>query len=109
MQQLFLMSIHLGPLFRAENSHTSRHLAEFWMIEPEMAFADLDTVANLAEEYLKALIQDLLKHCASDLKFFDEFIEKGLIERLSHVYQTPFTRLTYYASYCYFRKIRRKF
>ncbi len=84
-----------GPTFRAENSHTSRHLAEFWMIEPELAFADLPMIATLAEEYLKALITDALENCMEDLQFFNQFIEKGLIDRLTHVQETPFLRLTY--------------
>ncbi|MCB1106773.1 MAG: asparagine--tRNA ligase [Chlamydiia bacterium] len=84
-----------GPTFRAENSHTSRHLAEFWMIEPELAFADLPMIANLAEEYLKHLVSEALHHCQEDLTFFDQFIEKGLIDRLTHVKDSPFTRLTY--------------
>ncbi|MCB1073158.1 MAG: asparagine--tRNA ligase [Chlamydiia bacterium] len=84
-----------GPTFRAENSHTSRHLAEFWMIEPELAFADLPVIATLAEEYLKALVSDVLESCKEDLQFFDQFIEKGLIDRLTQVRDTPFLRLTY--------------
>ncbi len=84
-----------GPTFRAENSHTSRHLAEFWMIEPELAFADLPMIATLAEEYIKALITDALENSMEDLQFFNQFIEKGLIDRLTHVQGTPFLRLTY--------------
>ncbi|QVL55047.1 MAG: asparagine--tRNA ligase [Simkaniaceae bacterium] len=84
-----------GPTFRAENSHTSRHLAEFWMIEPELAFADLPMITDLAEEYLKALVGDILDNCEEDLQFFNQFIEKGLIDRLTHVKNVPFARLTY--------------
>jgi asparaginyl-tRNA synthetase len=84
-----------GPTFRAENSNTSRHLAEFWMIEPEMAFADLKSDMECAEAYLKYLIAYILKHCTEDLEFFDNFIEKGLIERLKHVESSPFAHLTY--------------
>lgn len=84
-----------GPTFRAENSHTSRHLAEFWMIEPELAFADLPMIATLAEEYLKSLVADILENCQEDLNFFNQLIEKGLIDRLSQVRDTPFLRLTY--------------
>lgn len=84
-----------GPTFRAENSHTSRHLAEFWMIEPELAFADLPMIATLAEEYLKHLVTDVLENCQEDLNFFNQFIEKGLIDRLKKVRDTPFLRLTY--------------
>lgn len=84
-----------GPTFRAENSHTSRHLAEFWMIEPELAFADLPMIATLAEEYLKYLIADVLENCQEDLNFFNQFVEKGLIDRLTQVRDTPFLRLSY--------------
>jgi len=84
-----------GPTFRAENSHTSRHLAEFWMIEPELAFADLPMIADLAESYLKFLVSDVLENCREDLEFFNQFIEKGLIERLTQVKDAPFVRLTY--------------
>ncbi|MBI2742658.1 MAG: asparagine--tRNA ligase [Chlamydiales bacterium] len=84
-----------GPTFRAEPSHTTRHLAEFWMIEPEMAFADLNDNMECAESYLKYVTNYALKHCKEDLEFFDQFIEKGLIERLTHVATSPFVRLTY--------------
>ena len=84
-----------GPTFRSENSNTSRHLAEFWMIEPEIAFADLEDTLNLAEAHLKYVTKYILKHCSEDLEFFDAFIEKGLIERLKHIEEAPFARLTY--------------
>jgi asparaginyl-tRNA synthetase len=84
-----------GPTFRAENSHTSRHLAEFWMIEPEMAFADLKDNMDCAESYLKFCLSYALENCCEDLEFFDKFIEQGLLERLNHVVTTPFARLTY--------------
>ena len=84
-----------GPTFRAENSNTSRHLAEFWMIEPEMAFADLETDMECAEAFLKYVTNYALQHCTEDLEFFDSFIEKGLIERLKHVASSPFVRMTY--------------
>ncbi len=84
-----------GPTFRAENSNTSRHLAEFWMIEPEIAFADLTDNAKLAEGLLKYVFDDLLTHCADDAAFFDERIEKGLIDRLKHVIASPFRMLPY--------------
>ena len=84
-----------GPTFRAENSNTSRHLAEFWMIEPEMAFADLKDNMECAESFLKYLINYVLKHCVEDMEFFDAFIEKGVIERLKAVADTPFAHLTY--------------
>lgn len=84
-----------SPTFRAENSNTSRHLAEFWMIEPEMAFADLKDDIECAESYLKFCIQYVLEHCKEDLEFFDQFVEKGLIERLQKVANTPFAQICY--------------
>jgi asparaginyl-tRNA synthetase len=84
-----------GPTFRAENSNTRRHLAEFWMIEPEMAFANLSDDADLAEEFLKFLFKSVLDHGMEDLEFFDARIEKGLIERLAKLAEADFTRITY--------------
>ncbi len=84
-----------GPTFRAEFSTTPRHLAEFWMIEPEMAFADLQDNAECAEDYLKFVVHYVLEHCTEDLAFCDEYIEKGLIARLQHVADTSFAHLTY--------------
>ena len=84
-----------GPTFRAENSNTSRHLAEFWMIEPEMAFADIIDNMDSAEAFLKYVLKYALDNCAEDLEFFDKFISTGLIERLRKVVDTPFERLTY--------------
>jgi asparaginyl-tRNA synthetase len=84
-----------GPTFRAENSNTSRHLAEFWMIEPEIAFANLHDDSVLAEEFVKYCINAALTERADDMKFFDERIEKGLLARLKHVLETPFRRLPY--------------
>lgn len=84
-----------GPTFRAENSNTSRHLAEFWMIEPEMAFCDLQGDLACAESYVKFCIAYILQHSAEDLAFCDQFLEKGLLTRLQHVADTPFACLTY--------------
>jgi asparaginyl-tRNA synthetase len=84
-----------GPTFRAENSNTSRHLAEFWMIEPEMAFADLMDNAECAESYIKYLIKYLFDHCYQDLQFFNEHIDKGLLARLELTVKEPFKMLTY--------------
>jgi len=84
-----------GPTFRAENSNTARHLAEFWMIEPEMAFCDLARDADIAETLLKYCIKAVFDERGDDLKFFDERIEKGLIDRLKHVLESPFRRVTY--------------
>merc|ERR1719446_813284 len=86
-----------GPTFRAENSHTSRHLCEFWMIEPELAFADLARDIDLAEDYLKYCVQYALEVCAEDLEFFEGHPagEKGLRDRLRNVLESPFVRLPY--------------
>jgi asparaginyl-tRNA synthetase len=84
-----------GPTFRAENSNTSRHLAEFWMIEPEMAFADLQDDMALAEQYLKTLFGTVLEECSEEMHFFDRFISKGIVERLKGIANEPFVRLTY--------------
>jgi asparaginyl-tRNA synthetase len=84
-----------GPTFRAENSNTSRHLAEFWMIEPEMAFADLKMNMQVAEKYLKFCVQYALDHCMEDLEFFDKFIENGLLDRLKNVVDSPFAHIPY--------------
>jgi asparaginyl-tRNA synthetase len=84
-----------GPTFRAENSNTSRHLSEFWMIEPEIAFGDLSDNAQLAEDLLKYLFDDLLTRRPDDMAFFDLRIEKGVVDRLKHVIRTPFRRLSY--------------
>jgi asparaginyl-tRNA synthetase len=84
-----------GPTFRAENSNTSRHLAEFWMVEPEMAFCDLDGDVALAEAFLRQVVRELLERCGEDLAFFDERIEKGLRDALAHVADTPFERMSY--------------
>lgn len=84
-----------GPTFRAENSNTSRHLAEFWMVEPEAAFLDLAGDADLAEAFLRQVVRELLDRCGEDLALFDERIEKGLRDALAHVADTPFERMTY--------------
>jgi len=84
-----------GPTFRAENSNTPRHLAEFWMIEPEMAFYDLNDNMDLAEDFLKYLIRYALENCEDDLEFLNKMIQKGLIERLNFVLQNKFVRMTY--------------
>lgn len=84
-----------GPTFRAENSNTSRHLAEFWMVEPEIAFADLSDDADLAERFLKAIFKDVLEHCADDMAFFDQHVQKGALERVQRFVNSPFERLTY--------------
>ncbi|MEJ5317813.1 MAG: asparagine--tRNA ligase [Tenuifilum sp.] len=84
-----------GPTFRAENSNTPRHLAEFWMIEPEMAFYDIQDNMDLAEDFLKYLIRYALEHCADDLEFLNKMYDNELIDRLKFVIENPFERLTY--------------
>jgi asparaginyl-tRNA synthetase len=84
-----------GPTFRAENSNTARHAAEFWMIEPEMAFCDLQGDMDLGEEFIKAMAGYTLEHCAEDLGLFAKFVDKGLLERLKFVVERPFRRVSY--------------
>ena len=84
-----------GPTFRAENSNTQRHLSEFWMIEPEMAFYDITDNMDLAEEFVKYCIKYMLDNCRSDIEFLNEHFDKGLIERLEFVLHNDFVRLTY--------------
>jgi len=84
-----------GPTFRAENSNTSRHLAEFWMIEPEMAFCDLRGDMDLAEEFLKAVFRAVLADCPDDMEFFDQRIDDTVLSTLNHIVETPFERITY--------------
>lgn len=84
-----------GPTFRAENSNTTRHAAEFWMIEPEIAFADLNDDMMLAEGMLKYVIQYVLEHAPEEMKFFNSFVDKGLLERLNHVVNSDFGHVTY--------------
>ena len=84
-----------GPTFRAENSNTRRHLAEFWMVEPEMAFADLSDDADLAEDYLRCLFSYVLNHCEDDLAFFSKRINPQLLETLAGLAEAPFERMTY--------------
>ena len=84
-----------GPTFRAENSNTARHAAEFWMIEPEMAFCDLDGDLEVMEAMVKYIITAVMERCPDDLAFFNSFVDKGLIERLQHVASSDFGRITY--------------
>ena len=84
-----------GPTFRAENSNTSRHVNEFWMIEPEMAFCDLHGDMDLAEEIVKYLIRDIRQNCADDLELFAKFVDKELVARLDFVLERPFQRISY--------------
>ena len=84
-----------GPTFRAENSNTARHAAEFWMIEPEMAFCDLNGDMEVAEAMIKHIIRRVMERCPDDLAFFNSFVDKGLLERLQHVESSDFGRVTY--------------
>ena len=84
-----------GPTFRAENSNTQRHAAEFWMIEPEIAFADLQDDMDLAEDMIKYIINFVLEKCPAEMEFFNAFVDKGLLERLQHVASSDFARVSY--------------
>jgi len=84
-----------GPTFRAEISHSKRHLAEFWMIEPELAFADLNDNMQCAEDYLKHCVKFVMANCKSDLEFFEKRVEPGLWKRLENLVETGFERLSY--------------
>lgn len=84
-----------GPTFRSEHSNTPRHAAEFWMMEPEICFADLDDVCNLAEDMVRYIIKDVMENCEEEIKFFNSFVDKNLIERLTKVANKSFKKLTY--------------
>ena len=93
--QAFRSIYTFGPTFRAENSNTTRHAAEFWMIEPEIAFADLSDDMQLAEQMLKYVISYVLENAPEEMQFFNQFVDKGLLERLQHVLTSDFGRVTY--------------
>jgi asparaginyl-tRNA synthetase len=98
-----------GPTFRAENSNTPRHLAEFWMIEPEMAFTDLDGNALVAEDFLKSVVRMTLARCDADITFLDQRVQPGLKQNLEHVASTPFERMTYGEAVALLEKSGQKF
>lgn len=98
-----------GPTFRAEKSNTSRHLAEFWMIEPEMAFCDLRGNMQIAEEMLKYLLDDAMTHCPEDMELFDKFIEKGLLQKLQGVTKQEFAHITYTEAVDLLKKAKKQF
>jgi asparaginyl-tRNA synthetase len=98
-----------GPTFRAENSNTSRHASEFWMIEPELAFCDLNGNMNLAEAFLKHLIADARENCREEMEFFARFVDRELLERLDFVRDRPFQRITYSDAVDLLRKSGEKF
>ncbi|MEN8201263.1 MAG: asparagine--tRNA ligase [Bacteroidota bacterium] len=107
---LALSSIYtFGPTFRAENSNTPRHVAEFWMIEPEMAFYNIHDNMDLAEDFLKYLIRYTLDHCADDLEFLNKMVDKGLLERLRFVLEHPFERQAYSDAIEILKKADKKF
>ena len=98
-----------GPTFRAENSNTSRHLAEFWMIEPEIAFADLNTIISLSQEFLQYLCQQVLEQREDDLSFFNQFTSPGLLERLNSLAKAEFAQMTYSEAVQILEKSNQKF
>jgi asparaginyl-tRNA synthetase len=98
-----------GPTFRAENSNTSRHLAEFWMIEPEMAFCDLEGDQNLAEEFLKYIFKYVLENCTEDLEFFNQWIDKSLLDNAQNIINHEFARVTYTEAIDLLEKSSKKF
>ena len=98
-----------GPTFRAEESNTSRHLAEFWMIEPEMAFCDLEGDMDCAESFLKYIFKAVLEKNSEDMAFFEQFVLKGLIETLEGVVSTPFEHMTYTEAIKHLEKHNEKF
>ena len=93
--QAFRNIYTFGPTFRAENSNTTRHAAEFWMIEPEIAFADLDDDMRLAEDMIKYIISYVLEHAPEEMAFFNQFMDKGLLDRLNGILNSDFGRITY--------------
>lgn len=98
-----------GPTFRAENSNTTRHLAEFWMVEPEMAFCDIFGNMEVAESFIKYLLKTVVEKCPNDLDFFEEKIQKGLLETLTHVQKSGFVRITYTEAIDILIKSKKKF
>jgi asparaginyl-tRNA synthetase len=98
-----------GPTFRAEHSQTSRHLAEFWMVEPEMAFCDINGDMDTAEEFLKYIIDRVLKNCAEDMEFFDKWIDPGRLDVLERITKASFTRISYTQAIDELLKTKEKF
>ena len=98
-----------GPTFRAENSNTARHASEFWMMEPEMAFCDINGNMDIAEEMIKYIISYVMEHCPEEMEFFNNFVDKGLIERLNHIVNSEFVRITYTEAVEILQKSGKKF
>ncbi|MEM7594823.1 MAG: asparagine--tRNA ligase [Cyanobacteria bacterium P01_A01_bin.83] len=98
-----------GPTFRAENSNTSRHLAEFWMVEPEMAFCDLEGDQNLAEEFLQYIFKYVLENCSDDLEFFNKWVDKSVLANAENIVSNEFERVTYTKAIELLEKAKQKF
>ena len=98
-----------GPTFRAENSNTARHAAEFWMVEPEISFADLADDMELAEDMLKYVLEYVLTECPEEMQFFNQFVDKGILDRLNHVISSDFGRVTYTEAVEILKKTDKKF
>ncbi len=98
-----------GPTFRAENSNTTRHLAEFWMVEPELAFADLNDICNLSQDMLQYLCQTVLKECPDDMAFFNQFVFPGILDRLENIIDSKFARISYTDAISELEKCGKKF
>lgn len=98
-----------GPTFRAENSNTTRHAAEFWMIEPEMAFADINDDMDLAEDMVRYCIKHIMENCAEDMELFDKFVSPGLLDMLTNIVENDFARITYTQAIEIMQKSGRKF
>jgi asparaginyl-tRNA synthetase len=98
-----------GPTFRAENSNTSRHLSEFWMVEPEMAFCDIDGDQEVAEDFLKYIFKYVMASCPDDMEFFNERVDNTVLETMNHIVDTPFERITYTDAIAILEKSGRNF
>ncbi len=98
-----------GPTFRAEHSDTPRHVAEFWHVEPEVCFVDLDEIIEIAEDFIKYILNDVLINCREELNFFDKFVEKGLIEKLNHIVNSSFAKVDYTEAIDVLQKSGKKF
>ena len=109
MAQAFGKVYTFGPTFRAEQSYTMRHAAEFWMIEPEIAFCDLEGDMQVAEKMIKAIINHVLEVCPDEMKFFNDFFDKTLLERLEHVRNSDFARVTYTEAVEILEKVKERF
>jgi asparaginyl-tRNA synthetase len=109
MAMAFKSVYTFGPTFRAENSNTSRHLAEFWMVEPEMAFCDLEDNQDLAEAFLKYIFKSVLETCPEDIEFFDKLIDKTVLETANNIIDNDFERITYTEAIKLLERAKQKF